>query len=91
MELSEKKTITARDGSKVEGCFWSVTVIFKLTDSSNYSFDYRYSTYNSITKTSIWEKYSRKMNILIDPESERTKRFLVENSKTNLLLVNSTN
>ena len=29
------------------------------------------------------------MNILIDPESERTKRLLAENSKTNLLLVNS--
>ena len=37
MKLSEKKTITARDGSKVEGCFWSVTVPFKLADSSNYS------------------------------------------------------
>ena len=29
------------------------------------------------------------MNILIDPESERTKRLLAENSKTNLLLFNS--
>ena len=29
------------------------------------------------------------MNILIDPENERTKRLLAENSKTNLLLVNS--
>ena len=88
MKLSEKKTITARDSSKVEGCFWSVTVPFKLAHSSNYSFDYSYSIYNSITKTSIWEKDSRKMNILIDPESQRIKRFLNENSKTNLLLVN---
>ena len=30
MKLSEKKTITARDGSKVEGCFWSVTVPFLI-------------------------------------------------------------
>ena len=30
MKVSEKKTITARDGSKVEGCFWSVTVPFKF-------------------------------------------------------------
>ena len=84
MKLSEKKTITARDGSKGEGCFWSVTVPFKLAHLSGCLFDYRYSIYNSITKTSIWEKDSRKMNILIDPESERTKRLLAENSKTNL-------
>ena len=86
MKLSEKKTTTAKDGSKVEGCFWSVTVLFKLIDSSNYLFDYRYSIYNSITKTSIWEKYTRKMNILRDPESERTKRLLAENSKIEFVI-----
>ena len=37
IKLSEKKIITARDDSKVEGCFWSETVPFKLVDLSNYS------------------------------------------------------
>lgn len=89
MRLSEKKSLTTKDGDVINGQFWTVTVPMKTDDPNSYNFDYKYSIYNSITKTSIWEKDSRRLNILTELESSTSKALLYKDPQHNVLLMNS--
>lgn len=53
MDLSEEKSIIAKDGNDIHGRFWVVTVLMKSDDPRNFCFEYRYSINNSVTSMII--------------------------------------
>ena len=90
MELSEEKTIKAKDGNEIKGQFWVVSVIMRITNPKSSYFEYRYSAYSKKTKTAIWEREpNRRLKILFDLDSEENQNLFKNNPDENKLLTNS--
>ena len=90
MELSEEKGIIAKDGNLIKGNFWNVTINMRIDDPRNYDFEYRYSIYNSQTKTAIWEREpNRHLKLFFDLDNEENEDLINDNPDENKLLLNS--
>ena len=90
MELSEYREMAARDDLVVKGNFWTKTVIMKITEPRNYDFEYRYSIFDTITKTAVWEREpNRHLKIFFDTDCEENRKKLEDNPVENKLLLNS--
>lgn len=62
MSLTEPKTLQG-----IFGKFWHAKVFLKANQKENFDFEYRYSIYNPIKGSAIWEREpNRKLKILTD-------------------------
>jgi len=62
----------------------------RIDDPINYDFEYRYSIYNSQTKTAIWEREpNRHLKLFFDLDNEENEDLINDNPDENKLLLNS--
>ena len=94
MELDNDKKLTAKDGNIIQG-FWTVTVIMKISDINNFNFEYRYSLYDEIKHSAMWEREPNRHIYIYTKENEYLQKLNSENKnnyiniESNYLLTNS--
>lgn len=77
MDLSEEKSIVAKDGNEIHGRFWVVTALMKADDPKNYDFEYRYSINNTVNSKIIDLLINRNCNL-----GKRTESNIKTNNRS---------
>lgn len=92
MILSDNKQLPTINHSNINGKFWTISIPININAYNEQicKLEYKYSIYNSLTKTAVWEREpNRTCNIITNINSTNQKEYFANKNNNVKLLINS--